>query len=64
MSSEKSRKIHEYRGFKIENHPYKSEPRWFIYTLDMVRVEKVYPKGSLRECKEFIDCMLDGEQSE
>lgn len=47
-------KIHEYKGFKIQNSPYLSEARWFIYNEDMTKV-KTYPKKTLRECKEFID---------
>ena len=52
-------RVHEYKGFKIVNTPYKSEPRWFVYTEDMERVKKIYPKGTLRECRECIDVLVE-----
>ncbi len=50
-------KIHEYKGYKIQNIPYGSEPRWFIYNSEMIRVD-TYPKNKLRDAKEWIDAKL------
>jgi len=50
-------KIYDYKGYKIQNSPYGSEPRWFIYNTDMTRF-KGYPEKTLKRCKEYIDGYL------
>ena len=54
----KDYKIYEYKGYKIQNSPYKSESRWFIYDSSMI-LTKTYPKGTLKEAKEYIDAVTN-----
>lgn len=54
-------KQHLYKGKLIENIPYRSEPRWFIFEEDGKTRAKyksgieIYPCGTLKECKELLD---------
>lgn len=52
----KTYKVHEYKGFTIQNVPYHSEPRWFVKN-EKYNV-KVSPFSTLRDAKEFIDGYL------
>lgn len=47
-------KIHDYKDFKIQNSPYNSEPRWFIFDKNMKRID-TYPKKKLKDAKLYID---------
>lgn len=50
----KENKIYEYKGFKIRNSPYGSEPRWFIFNGDMSQFRN-YPEKTLKACKKIVD---------
>lgn len=47
-------KVHDYKGYKIQNSLYGSEVRWFIYDKEMDKI-KTHPKKTLKEAKEWID---------
>ena len=51
-------KIHKYKGYKIQNIPYYSEPRWFIFKDDMTKL-KAIPERTLRKCKEYLDFYVE-----
>lgn len=49
-------KEYNYKGFIIKNHPYRSEPRWFISNEDGSKNEKFKtPQRTLKEAKETVD---------
>lgn len=51
----KDYKIHDYKGFKIQNCPFGSEPRYFIFNNDMQRQKHFFPKKTLKEAKTAVD---------
>jgi len=48
-------KIYEYQGFKIQNLPYGSEARWFIFNENMERIKYISPCKTLKDAKKEID---------
>lgn len=53
----KEYKIYDYKGYKIQNSPYGSEVRWFIFDINMNNI-KTYPKATLKEAKEYVDAII------
>ena len=60
----KAHKIHEYKGYKIQNVPYmsESEPRWFVRDKDMKIIKYIYPQRTLRNAKKEIDTLTNSCQ--
>ena len=48
-------KIYEYQGFKIQNSPYGSEARWFIFDKNMERIKYISPCKTLKDAKMEVD---------
>lgn len=57
-------KEYNYKGFIIQNVPYRSEARWFVTNEDGSKNEKFkYPQKTLKEAKAKIDNIFNPKEN-